>query len=98
MINRLLSFATLLLIAGCSSQSSTKEIKTPETKTANTKVDSSQVQPVTTVADAATIMARKQVPILCYHHIRDIQMVSKASMGYEVTVNEFKAQMKALVR
>jgi peptidoglycan/xylan/chitin deacetylase (PgdA/CDA1 family) len=96
MINRLLSFATLLLIAGCSSQSSTKEIKTPETKTANTKVDSSQVQPVTTVADAATIMARKQVPILCYHHIRDIQMVSKASMGYEVTVNEFKAQMKAL--
>ncbi len=48
------------------------------------------------IADAATIMARQQVPILCYHHIRDIQMPSRSSMGYEVTVPEFKAQMKVL--
>lgn len=48
------------------------------------------------IADAATIMARTQVPILCYHHIRDIQMASRADRGYEVTIAEFKAQMKAL--
>lgn len=47
-------------------------------------------------ADAATIMARKQVPVLCYHHIRPIQMPNRAMSGYEVTVAQFKAQMKAL--
>lgn len=49
-----------------------------------------------TAADAATIMARPQVPILCYHHIRDIQMPGRSDRGYEVTVAQFKAQMKAL--
>lgn len=47
-------------------------------------------------ADAATIMARPQVPVLCYHHIRDIQMPSRKDRGYEVTLAQFKAQMKAL--
>ncbi|HEV7334253.1 MAG TPA: polysaccharide deacetylase family protein [Flavisolibacter sp.] len=47
-------------------------------------------------ADAATIMARQQVPVLCYHHIRDIQMPSRKDRGYEVTLSQFKAQMKAL--
>lgn len=47
-------------------------------------------------ADAATIMARPQVPVLCYHHIREIQMPSRALNGYEVTVAQFKAQMKVL--
>ncbi len=50
----------------------------------------------TPIADAATIMSRKQVPILCYHHIREIRMASKANKGYEVTVAQFKEQMKAL--
>jgi len=41
-------------------------------------------------------MARPQVPILCYHHIKDIPEVSKSSLGYEVTAAQFKAQMKTL--
>jgi peptidoglycan/xylan/chitin deacetylase (PgdA/CDA1 family) len=41
-------------------------------------------------------MARPQVPILCYHHIRELRMPAKASSGYEVTPAEFKAQMKIL--
>lgn len=45
-----------------------------------------------TVADAATIMARPQVPILCYHHIVD----RKPKNEYEVSVESFKAEMKAL--
>lgn len=47
-------------------------------------------------ADAATIMARQQVPVLCYHHIREIQMPSRKDRGYEVTLAQFKAQMKIL--
>lgn len=47
-------------------------------------------------ADAATIMARPQVPILCYHHIRNISMPGRADRGYEVTIEQFKSQMKAL--
>lgn len=48
------------------------------------------------IATAAEILSRKQVPVLCYHRIRDIQMPSKASMGYEVTLAQFKSQMKVL--
>jgi hypothetical protein len=48
------------------------------------------------IADAATIMSRQQVPILCYHHIRDIKMPNRSSMGYEVTAAAFREQMKIL--
>src|SRR5436309_3080954 len=48
-------------------------------------------------ANAATIMARKQVPILCYHQIRDWRPTdSKVSKDYIVPVDIFKAQMKML--
>jgi peptidoglycan/xylan/chitin deacetylase (PgdA/CDA1 family) len=48
-----------------------------------------------TVADAATIMSRKQVPVLCYHHILN---VSKEQLrnDYEVTADAFRQQMKIL--
>ena len=71
-------------------QRDSQQVMTGKSDTAVT----SQGQP--TIADAATILARKQVPILCYHHIRNIQMPSKAMNGYEVTEAAFKAQMKAL--
>lgn len=45
------------------------------------------------IADAATIMGRPQVPVLCYHHIID---APKATREYDVTVAQFKAQMKIL--
>jgi peptidoglycan/xylan/chitin deacetylase (PgdA/CDA1 family) len=41
-------------------------------------------------ADVATILAKKEVPVLCYHHIGDHISV------YEVTPAAFAAQMKAL--
>lgn len=46
-------------------------------------------------ADAATILARPQVPILCYHHIRHPKP-GKKSGDYDVTPEAFKAQMKIL--
>jgi peptidoglycan/xylan/chitin deacetylase (PgdA/CDA1 family) len=84
-----------LISSSCNNSTATKEIQSN---------DSSVVQSDTTavavkerkMAGPAEIMARKQVPILCYHRIRDIQMPSKASMGYEVTLAQFKAQMKVL--
>ena len=48
-------------------------------------------------ANAATILARQQVPVLCYHQIRNWRdKDSKAAKDYIVPVAEFKAQMKML--
>lgn len=58
-------------------------------------------EPATTLAtktdNAATIIARPQVPILCYHQIRDWQPTdSKVARDYIVPVANFRAQMKML--
>lgn len=72
--------------ANASKGDSTNTMQSPDTtSTANLKP-----------ADAATILARPQVPILCYHHIRELKMPAKASSGYEVSPASFRAQMKAL--
>ena len=48
-------------------------------------------------ADAATILSRKQVPILCYHQIRDWKASdSKTAKDYITPVATFKAHMKML--
>jgi peptidoglycan/xylan/chitin deacetylase (PgdA/CDA1 family) len=94
--------ATAILIASCQSKSST----TKESTAANTtesaanndetpaeKVDLSKIK----VADAKTILARKQVPILCYHQVRNWK-ASDGQMGkdYTVEIQNFKDQMKML--
>lgn len=91
----LLSAAVILFSCSDASSPATSETGSDTSKA---KQDSTTQAPKTDapVADAATIMARKQVPILCYHHIREIRMASKANKGYEVTVAQFKEQMKAL--
>lgn len=49
------------------------------------------------MADAATIMARKQVPVLCYHQIRDwTGSDSKNARDIIVPIDLFKAQLKML--
>ncbi|MBS1915893.1 MAG: polysaccharide deacetylase family protein [Bacteroidetes bacterium] len=48
-------------------------------------------------ADASAILARKQVPVLCYHQIREWKTTdSKRAKDYIVPVEVFKQQMKAL--
>jgi peptidoglycan/xylan/chitin deacetylase (PgdA/CDA1 family) len=90
----------LALVSACSNSSSSS------TKEAGNKPDSTAPQSTTAVAsapdtknmkaaDAATIMARQQVPILCYHHIRDLHP-GQANSGYTVDTQRFKEQMKAL--
>lgn len=49
------------------------------------------------IADANTILSRKQVPVLCYHQIRDWKPTdSKSSKDYIVPVETFKAHLKML--
>jgi peptidoglycan/xylan/chitin deacetylase (PgdA/CDA1 family) len=53
--------------------------------------------PAGKIADAATITARPQVPILCYHQIRDwTARDSKNAKDYIVPVEAFKKQMQML--
>ena len=49
------------------------------------------------VADAATILARPEVPILCYHQVRNWKPTdSKSARDYIVPEEAFRAQMKML--
>ena len=53
--------------------------------------------PTATVVNAAAILARKQVPILCYHQIRDWRPKDKqSSKDYICPVATFKAHIKML--
>jgi peptidoglycan/xylan/chitin deacetylase (PgdA/CDA1 family) len=53
--------------------------------------------PVTVIPSASVILAKKQVPILCYHQIRDWKPTdSKVSRTYIVPPAAFAAQMRML--
>jgi peptidoglycan/xylan/chitin deacetylase (PgdA/CDA1 family) len=53
--------------------------------------------PITSVPSASVILARKQVPVLCYHQIRDWKPKdSKISRTYIVPPAAFAAQMRML--
>jgi peptidoglycan/xylan/chitin deacetylase (PgdA/CDA1 family) len=56
------------------------------------------VTPVTAVkVDAASVMARKEVPILCYHQVREWRETdSKTAQNYIVPVQTFRDQIKML--
>lgn len=65
--------------------------KTTEINTTITKI------PGGPVASKATIMARKQVPVVCYHQIRDWKATdSKGAKDYIVQIAAFKEHMKML--
>lgn len=86
------NLAALLLLAGCSARhgKANTEPVLPEAK----PVTKAQAQPET---DLATILAKKEVPVLCYHHIRNIRANESESMkSYSVTPAAFAEQMKAL--
>ena len=87
-------FLGLFLLVGC--QSGTKEAQpesTVETDTATVKkIESKKI-----MADAATILSKKEVPILCYHNIREFSNTASAVMKINtVKPAAFAAQMKTL--
>lgn len=89
-----------LLFQQCSN--SPKEIVAnipANTKTVSSTETSNSVaaKAVTKMDDAATILSRTQVPVLCYHHIREWKPGISASMKtLVVPPANFKAQMKSL--
>jgi len=89
--------SVLLVVTGCSGytadNNSKSEAKISATAdSSKAKTDSASIAVSGPVADAATILARPQVPVLCYHHIVD----GKPKNDYEVNTEIFKQQMKAL--
>jgi peptidoglycan/xylan/chitin deacetylase (PgdA/CDA1 family) len=74
---------------------------TPEKETVTTSVAAPETKPAAekpkVAADATAILARTQVPILCYHRLREWKPNEKESMkAYIVPVNNFRAQIKML--
>ena len=92
--------AGLITVSGCQSKSQTEgnsndstAKKSQPTENNGTTVDVSKIK----VADAATILARKQVPILCYHQVRNWKPTDgKVGKDYIVEIQNFKDQMKML--
>ncbi|WP_460974250.1 polysaccharide deacetylase family protein [Spirosoma knui] len=99
-------------LTGCQSKGS-DTTKTTETaaiteaaaaeKPAETKADPATPAPdpssipASKIADAATILARPQVPILCYHQVRDWRPKdSKTAKDYIIPVAAFREQMQML--
>jgi len=69
--------------------------KTSEVKKAADAPPAGQNQPV--ITDAAAILNKLQVPVLCYHQLRDFKPSdSKTAKDYIVPVDHFKEQMKLL--
>lgn len=92
---------TSISMAGCQSKSQSTAESTPKDSTeVVATVDSTKPETAPDqikVADAKTILARKQVPILCYHQVRDWRATDgKVGKDYIVEVQNFKDQMKML--
>lgn len=104
----LLSFFVAFSLSGCQSTSQTstvsdqasdtlgvdpnKETPTSENKETS-QIDVSKIKP----ADAQTILARKQVPILCYHQVRNWKPTDgKVGKDYIVEIQNFKDHIKML--
>ena len=111
---KILFTATLLatFAAGCSVKSKNTDqtnVAQTATSTGNGQSETATTGPVTAPtdvptaptgkpADAATIIARKQVPILCYHQIRDWRgNDSKSAKDYICPTSVFVQQMQMLV-
>lgn len=93
--------AGLILAVSCQSKSTSASVAdttgtASEVASAGTpqeKVDISKIK----VADAKTILARKQVPILCYHQVRNWKPTDgKVGKDYIVEIQNFKDQIKML--
>ena len=98
-------FLAFVLLSSCgqdkktvSSSVTTDSISVTETKeNGSAQVPESTKSKNTKAADAATITARQQVPILCYHQVRDWRAKdSQGAKDYIIPVATFKAHVKML--
>lgn len=90
------------LFVSCNQTDATKAnnsdtINSDTTQSEKKAANNEKAQPSGKIADAATILSRKQVPILCYHQIRDWTVSdSKSAKDYIIPVESFKAHIKLL--
>ena len=83
---------TILIVAGFLFQQCTH---TPKENKKQVKKEPTVASPK--IDDAITILGRKQIPILCYHHIRDYRPGERSSTRvYIVPVEHFIDQIKML--
>ncbi|EJF11026.1 polysaccharide deacetylase family protein [Pontibacter sp. BAB1700] len=83
------------------SDAESNAIPAPDTLTLQAAIPEQSVQPAavvtSSIADAETIIARKQVPILCYHQVRDWrEKDSKQAKDYIIPEERFKEHIKIL--
>ena len=78
----------IIFISSCTSADQTKNKTNGNKNIADTVTQKP-------IADLATILSKKEVPVLCYHHIRNFTAGGRL-IGYEVTPTAFAAHMKAL--
>ncbi len=86
-------FICLLVLGACSTAPA------PQATEPRTSEDSVTTAPVKqdTVLNLASMLAKREVPVLCYHHIRNFSSRQSESMkSYSVTPAAFAEQMKAL--
>ena len=95
----LLLAAGLLLGVSCQSKTTKEASLADSTLAVNTAVvtDQPAAQTGPVEIDTSAIMDRKQVPILCYHQIRDWRAKdSKSAKDYIVQIAAFKEHIKSL--
>lgn len=89
----LLSF---FILSACGDQQNDPKTLVDATKSSDTS-KTTTVKQSGPISDAATILARPEIPILCYHQIRDYKPTdSKVAKDYIVPPSVFAEQMKAL--
>lgn len=79
-----------MFCASCNNNSTSKETSEKNSEAGADSAAASTTTATSTMADAATIMQMPQVPVLCYHHIRD------KKEEYSVSPQNFESQMKIL--
>jgi len=91
--NMLLMALCICILSACHSASAKKESETAK----RMAKQNAPVEMNTPAASVAEILAKKQVPVLCYHHIREPKPGQSESMkSYSVSPAQFAQQMKAL--
>lgn len=86
--------ACLVFFSACNSSAKSKEKDQATTKTVKPAASSPEKS---SFATAAEILAKKQVPVLCFHHIRELKPGQKPTeSSYSVTPSQIAELMKTL--
>ena len=94
--------AAACILAACNSSSGTinnadSSKTTVEKKTKDSALTTDAGIDKSVINDAKAILAKRQVPVLCYHHIREaLPGQSETFKSYSVSPTQFAEQMKAL--